>query len=285
MNHYYKLLSVVLVIAVLFVSGCSEQAQTQKDDGNITVAVSILPQAEFVEQIGGERVNTIVMIPPGASPATHEPTSGQLRDLSNALMYAKLGSGLPFEKSWMDKIRSVNDEMLIVNSSDSITIRNNDPHVWTSPENAKIMVGNIYEGLIQVDPENKDYYSQNKDKYMQRLDELDSYINNTLSEYKNQSFMVYHPTWGYFTQEYGLDMIPVESEGKEPSAKELQQLVDIAKEENISVIYVQEQFSTSSAESIANEVNGKVVTLDPLAKDYVSNLRNVSEMLAENFNQ
>ncbi|WP_292488034.1 metal ABC transporter solute-binding protein, Zn/Mn family [Methanohalobium sp.] len=285
MNHYYKLLSVLLVIAVLLVTGCSEQAQTQKDDGNITVAVSILPQAEFVEQIGGEKVNTIVMIPPGANPATHEPTSGQLRDLSNALMYAKLGSGLPFENSWMDKIRSVNDEMLIVNSSNGITIRNNDPHVWTSPENAKIMVENIYKGLIQVDPENKDYYSQNKDRYMQELDELDSYINNTLSEYENQSFIVYHPTWGYFAQEYGLDMIPVESEGKEPSAKELQQFIDIAKEKNISVIYVQEQFSTSSAESIANEVNGKVVTLDPLSKDYVSNLRNVSEVLAENFNQ
>ncbi|MFP4655179.1 MAG: metal ABC transporter solute-binding protein, Zn/Mn family [Methanohalobium sp.] len=282
MNYYYKPLSVVLIICVLFVSGCSEKSQTQKDDENITVAVSILPQAEFVKQVGGEKVNTIVMIPPGASPATHEPTSGQLRDLSNALMYAKLGSGLPFENSWMGKIRSVNDDMLIVNSSDGITIRNNDPHVWTTPENSKIMVENIYKGLVQVDPENKSYYSQNKDEYMQELDELDSYINNTLSGYENRSIMVYHPTWEYFAQEYGLDMIPVELEGKEPTAKELKRFVDVAKKKNISVIYVQEHFSKSSAESIAKEINGEVVSVNPLAKDYVTNLRNVTNVFAEN---
>lgn len=282
MKSHYKLLSAVFIICVLFVSGCTEQSQNQQNDNTITVAVSILPQAEFVKQVGGDKVESTVLIPPGASPATHEPTSEQLKDVSNAKMYAKVGSGLPFEKVWMDKLSSVNEEMLIVNSSDGITIRNNDPHVWTSPENAKIMVENIYNGLAKIDPENKDYYAQNKEEYLNELDKLDSDIENTLSGYENRSFLVYHPAWGYFAHEYGLNMIPVETEGKEPSAKELQQYIDIAKEKNISVIFIQKQFSKSTAESIAKEVDGEVVSVNPLAKDYVTNLREVTEIFAKN---
>ena len=157
-----------------------------------------------------------------------------------------------------------------------------DPHIWTSPANAKIMVEDIYEGLVQLDPENEAYYAQNRDAYLEELDALDARIREKLEGREERNFMVYHPSWGYFAAEYGLTMIPVEVEGKEPSAQDLAKLVDLAKEKKVKVIFVQTQFSPRSAEVVAQEIGGEVVAVDPLAKDYIANMDNVSDVFARN---
>lgn len=297
----YKILHVIiLLIAVVSGIACIENADPKTGQEKLIVVVSILPQADFVEQVGGDNVEVIVMIAPGASPATYEPTASQLKAISSATMYAKVGSGLLFEEVWLDKIKSVNPDMLLVDTSESITliameehhhneeisghngdIRGMDPHIWLSPANAKTIVQNICDSLIRIDPANKTYYEQNKEHYIHDLEVLDSEINESLSGFENRTFMVFHPSWGYFARDYNLTMIAVEVEGKEPSASDLEHLIETAKEKNIKVIFVQPQFSTKSAEVISKEIRGNVVHVDPLAKNYITNLRQVSNTIAQ----
>ena len=328
------LLAVFLSLGLVITSGCVDRQEASASEDKPVVAVSILPQAEFVEKIAGDQVRVLVMVPQGADPHTYEITSGQLRDLSKAQMYVKVGSGLDFENVWMDRLIAQNSGMLIVDSSSGIKLRTmgdhshvdedhdhdehdaedhdheeheaedhdheeheadednhthshthaagaKDPHIWTSPQEAKIMVNNIYAGLVQIDPDNKDLYMQNRDAYLAELDAVDAIIRETLAGKEGSSFIVYHPSWGYFADEYGLVEVSVEMEGKEPSAKDMQRLIDTAKEKNISVIFVQPGFSATSAKAIASEINAEVVAIDPLAKDYIDNLAKVSEAFAK----
>lgn len=243
------------------------------------IAVSILPQKEFVDSIGKDKVSVTVMIPPGASPATYEPSPGQLKDISRAKLYVRIGH-IPFEKTWMERIASANRDMLVVDSSKGIDIVGNDPHIWLSPALVKIQVKQIRDALIEVDPDNREYYIRNTDEYIRKLDDLDSDIRNNLSGIKNRKFMVFHPAWGYFARDYQLEQIPIEIEGKEPSASDLAGLVDTAKANNITVIFAEPQFNSESARVIAGEIGGTVAIIDPLAENYIANMYHVSETLA-----
>lgn len=315
-----KILPLLVLLTVglsLFASGCTspDDSQTNESTGQevgvagsnepVIVAVSVLPQAEFVEKVGGDKVKTVVIIPPGADPHTYEPSPKEIENISKASMYVTVGIDMPFEEVWIDRFESINSGTLIVNSSNGIKLRELaahdhheeegageleadeeetglDPHIWTSPANAKIMVENIYEGLAKIDPENKTYYAQNRDAYLKELDTLDARIREKLSGKTERNFMVYHPSWGYFAADYNLTMISVESEGKEPSAEDLAKLVDLAKEKHVKVIFIQPQTSKQSAQAVAEEIGGEVVAVDPLAKDYIANMDNVSDIFARN---
>jgi zinc transport system substrate-binding protein len=271
-------------------TSCAREAATT---GKLGVAVTILPQAEFVENIGGDKVDVTVMVPPGASPHTYEPTPSQMAELSRASMYAKVGSGVEFELTWMDKLIAQNKDMLVVDCSKGVQLQEMtagdedepagtmDPHIWMSPKNAQIMVRNIADGLIQVDPTNRDYYEQNRDAYIQKLEQLDGDIFNSLAPIKNRIFMVYHPAFGYFASEYGLTMLTVEAEGKEPTPVGLQHLIEQAQKYNIHVVFAEPQFNPQSARVIAEAIDGKVILIDALAKDYIENLRTLTEELAQ----
>ncbi|AKB80558.1 Zinc ABC transporter, periplasmic-binding protein ZnuA [Methanosarcina horonobensis HB-1 = JCM 15518] len=310
-----KIITVLLLLIVglsIFVSGCTDsgdlgnnestgqEAEMSETDEPILVAVSVVPQAEFVEKVGGDKVSTVVIIPPGADPHTYELSPKEVQEISKAGMFVTVGVGMPFEDVWIDRFETMNSGTLIVNCSEGLELRELeehhheeeeeehdeheelDPHIWTSPANAKIMVEEIYEGLVELDPENEAYYAQNRDAYLEELDALDARIREKLEGREGSNFMVYHPSWGYFAAEYGLNMISVEIEGKEPSAQDLTNLVDLAKEKNVKVIFVQSQFSTRSAEVLAQEIGGEVVAVDPLAKNYIENMDNVSDIFARN---
>ena len=270
-------LAVILVAAYVY----SGQVKVATDRPKLRAVVTIPPLAEFVEKVGGEKVNATVMVPPGANPHTYEPTPSQLKGVGLADMYVKVGSGIEFELAWMGKIVEMNKDMLIVDSSKGIRLLDGDPHIWLSPLNAKVQVENIYRGLAQVDPKNREYYAENRDHYLEELNSLDAYIRENLSEVSGRSFIVYHPNWGYFAREYGLEQIPIEYEGKEPSARDIASLVDMAKNLNIKVVFASPEFSAKTAEVLAKEIGGKVVFLTPLAKEYVENLRTVTEELAQ----
>ncbi len=277
-----KILTVlILLIAAFLGNGCIDQTEPQIDDERIVIIVSILPQADFLEHIGSDNVKVIVMIPPGANPATYEPTASQLKSASIAAMYVKVGSGLPFEEVWLDNICSANPDMLVVDTSEGVDLIQGDPHIWLSPRSVIIQVENIHRGLVQVDPENSEYYNRNKEGYIHDLELLDTDITESLSGFDGRNFMVFHPSWGYFARDYNLTMIAVEIEGKEPSAGDMAYLIETAKENNIKIIFVQPQFSTKSAEVIANEIEGSVVAVDPLPQDYITNLRIVSNTFAQ----
>ncbi len=248
----------------------------------IGVIVTILPFANFVEKVGKERVEVGVMVPPGASPHTYEPTPLQLKEISQAQLYVKVGSGIDFELAWMDKIRKVNRDMLICDSSQGIEIINHDPHIWLSPKNAKKIVQNICQALIQIDPLSQEYFKENAREFNSRLDELDKEIKIKLSKMNNKRFLSYHPSWTYFAKEYDLVQVAIEEEGKEPSATFLVSIIEQARASHISIILCSPQFNIKSAEVIAQEIGAQIITADPLARDYIKNLQNLTTVLGGN---
>ena len=292
-NCFTRTASAILILGLalmLVATSCTPEVDAEERTG---VAVTILPLADFVENIGGEKVAVTVMVPSGASPHTYEPTPSQMVILSKAKMYAKVGSGIEFELVWMDKLVAANKKMLVIDCSTGVQPQEIagehrhepgaiDPHIWMSPLNAKIMVQNICDGLVEVDPDNSAYYKQNRDIYLQKLAKLDQDIRNGLSGVANHTFMVYHPAFGYLAKDYNLTMLPVEEEGTEPTAAGLARLIKRAKEHHIKVVFPEPQFNPQSAKVIADAIDGKGVFINSLARDYIVNLRILlSELVQE----
>ena len=269
MNKAIPIISVLMMVLAVLVTSCTPKAESTEKVG---VVVTILPQAEFVESVGGEKVDVTIMVPTGQSPHTYAPTFSQLAAVKQAKMYAKVGSGVEFELVHMDRIIEANKDMLVVDCSQDIELMGKDPHIWLSPRNAKIMVENICNGLIQIDPENREYYTQNKNEYLVKLDELDEDIKSSLAGITNRSFMVFHPAWGYFAGDYNLMQIQVEVGGKTLSPKDLANLIQEAKEHNIKVIFASPQFDAKSAKAIAEAIDSRVAFVNPLARDYINNM-------------
>jgi zinc transport system substrate-binding protein len=261
----------------------------------IRVFVSILPQAYFVERVGGERVDVSVMVAPGYSPATYEPRPKQMAELNKARLYFRIG--VPFENLWIEPISKANLRMKVIDTRRGIALlpmkahynsdghegRHDygksikDPHIWLSLRLVKVQAQNICDALIETDPAHRAYYKNNLKAFQSNLDKLDAEITEVLKDLKIRKFMVFHPAWGYFARDYGLEQIPIEVEGKEPSAKALDDLIKNAKQERIKVIFVQRQFSTKNAETVARSIGARVVRIDPMAMDYLENMRKIAE--------
>ncbi|WP_092120121.1 metal ABC transporter solute-binding protein, Zn/Mn family [Desulfonatronum thiosulfatophilum] len=152
-----------------------------------------------------------------------------------------------------------------------------DTHIWLSPDLVRIQAGVILEALSALDSAHASVYEANFNSFMKDLDDLDADIRSTLSEKEGAAFMVFHPAWGYFARHYGLEQIPVEVEGKDPRAQDLQNLIQRAKAEQIRVVFVSPQFSARSAETIATAIDGEIIAIDPLAEDWMANMRLVAE--------
>jgi len=292
------LCAVAGTMILLMAAGCVQQQEVvvPADNGTtpLTVAVTILPQKQFVERIAGEHAHVIVLVPWGADPHTHEPTPKQLEDISQASVYFKVGSGIEFERAWMDKLSGVNPRMTVVDTSTGVQLISGDqvpdgseeqgsadPHIWLSPKNAKIVVENTYQGLARADPVHKAKYRANTDTYLGELDKLDADISDAISRKQIHTIMVYHPAWSYFARDYGILQIPIETDGKEPTPGGIESLIRQAKEDNISVIFASPEYSTKSADVIAKEIGGSVALVSPLEEDYLGNLRNVATAFAQ----
>lgn len=273
-----KVLSLSLL---LLLSACTMRAPstTSSSGGRIEVTVSIVPQRYFVERIGGDRVSVSVMVPPGFSPATYEPKPSQIKALRESEAYIRVG--VPFEDAWLERIAAANDDMLIVDQSQGIDrIGGTDPHIWLSPRLVKTQARTIGDGLVQIDPQNESLYRANLEAFLADLDELDAAIRESLAGTEGRKFMVFHPAWSYFARDYGLEMVPVEIGGSEPSAAEMADLVRTARENDIRVIFAQPEFNTRSAETIALEIGGRVLLISPLAPDWLDNLQRVADTFA-----
>ncbi len=269
-----------------------------KSEETLDLVVSIPPQEYFVKKITGDKAEVTVLVQPGSNPETYEPLPQQLKDVSQSDAYITLGVSL--ERGWLSKIASSNPNLVIINSGEGVELipmaehdhdhdhdhqhshgeDGLDPHIWLSPRLVKIQAQNIYEGLVELDPENQAEYQQNLNNFLAEIDQLDTQIRENLSGVANRKFIVFHPAWGYFALDYDLEQIPIEVGGVEPSAAQLGQLVNRAKTEDIRVIFAQNQFNTRSAETIAREIRGEVVFIDPLASNWSENLLEVSETFA-----
>jgi zinc transport system substrate-binding protein len=272
----------VLLSLPLFIPGCSGQ-QIETEDKMI-IAVSISPLEEFVEKIYGNGIDTLVLVPAGADPHTYEPRPSQLREVSEADMLVIVGSGLGFEITWLDKIASLNDDMVLVDCSKGIELietgeadtNGNDPHIWLSLDNAVMMTENIYDALADIDPDNSKKYLSNLLEYQESLKDLDKRIREQFDSMEVKKIIVLHPAWTYFAKDYGIEQIPIEVEGKEPTPANIKEIIDRAKKEDIKVIFASPEFSTRSAEVIADEIGAEVVLVSPVEKNYLANMEKVA---------
>jgi len=280
MRQFIRILITVCLIGSFF--RC-QPVNTPSD--KLSVTVSILPLKEFVEEIGGEKVAVDVMIPPGAFPHSYEPKPAQLRRLKNTAIFVKVGTPVEFEVNWMDKLIEINPHMQIIDASPGIELigseDHTDPHIWLSPKNAKIMVQSITRGLILADSTNSNYYLKNQENYLHRLDQMDQQISKVFSHKTKSDFIVLHPSWGYFARDYGLNQIGIEHEGKEPSARHLQLLIDEANQKEIAVVFIAPQDNPKNAFTLANEISANIQTIDPLDGNYIANLTHVAQLVSE----
>ena len=272
------------------------------------VFVSVVPQKFFVEKISGDTVDVEVMVQPGASPATYEPKPSQMRKL--AVSSAYFAVGVPFEAAWLNKIAGVNPKMLIVHTDDGIEklamaahlhdggreesepekgrIADGhdglDPHIWLAPRLVKKQLAVIRDTLSTLHPDQAAAYRRNYDSFIGEIDKLDADLRRILKMKRGMQFMVFHPSWGYFAKEYGLQQVAIEIEGKAPKPGQLRNLIKHAKEQNITVIFAQLQFSSKSARLIAREIGGEVILVDPLAEDWLQNMITVAEKFKKAIN-
>ena len=270
----------------------------------LRVFASVLPIKTFIEQIGGKHVDVQAMVRPGFNPHTYDPTPQQIIALADAELYVR--TGVPFEQAWMTRIRSANPKMQVLDARDGISLREleahdhhehghghdkaaahedhhhddahadeKDPHVWTNPALVRHMSGVIRDKLSELAPLHAEDFARNYDAFVAELNTLDRELHALLGPLPNRKFMVFHPAWGYFADAYGLTQIPIENEGKEPGARALAALIDQAKHDGIKVVFVQPQFDKRQARQVAKAIGGAVITADPLAADYLDNLRRV----------
>ena len=261
-----------------------------------TVTVSILPQKYFVEQIAKDFLHVNVMVAPGANQHTYEPKPAQMKELAKSDAYFSIGDG--FEKAWLPKFKSSNPKMLMVDTVKDIEKiamaehhhegetkdahqehedESLDPHVWLDPILVKTQAKNIYDALVILYPAQSAEFTKNYETFIASLDALDASIQTTLAEVKSRKFIVFHPSFGYFAKRYNLEQIAIEVSGKEPKPSELATIIKEAKEENAKVVFVAPQFSQKSAISIAKQINGKVLPIDPLAYAWSENLLSIAK--------
>ena len=155
-----------------------------------------------------------------------------------------------------------------------------DPHVWTSPRLVARMSVNIRDTLAELDPTHAADFARNQAAFAAELTSLDSEIRALLTDLPSRKFLVFHPAWGYFAQDYDLIQVPIEQGGKEPGPRALAALIDEARREGIRVVFVQPQSDPRFAARIAEAIGGQLIAIDPLAPDYLTNLREVARRIA-----
>jgi len=268
--------------------------QTSALSDRMSVFVSISPQQFFVQQIGKNRVKVQVMIQPGASPHIYEPKPRQMVALSKARLYFAIG--VEFEGVWLRKLSAANPDMQIVHTDaeikkipmsghnhretgheDSAHEQDGlDPHIWLSPPLVRKQAGVILKALQEQDPAGKPYYVTNYQKFIKEIDLLHNRLLGIFASVPKTQFMVFHPSWGYFAEAYGLRQLPIEMEGKQPKPARLREIIKYCRDHKIKVIFVQPQFSKRNANLIAREIDGQVISVDPLSSDWLRNLQMVA---------
>lgn len=298
-------LGLTLLLSMALVTGCRFTSPTTTDDETLQVIVSIPPQAYFVDRIGGDVVTVTTMVPAGAEPHTYEPKPDQLKAVSQADVYFRVQ--IDFEDAWMERFLAGNPQLQVVDttkdvkrlplpaslkvdheSAPALTVDGTglvDPHVWLSPTRVKVQAETIAATLSQLDPEQASEFRANLTEFLKDTDRLDRDIQETLQDVENRQFIVFHPAWGYFASDYDLQMLPIEVGGQEPSAAELAELIGLARREQIRVVFASPQFNQQDAKTIAKEIGGEVLLIDPLAYDWLNNLQQVAETLAKGLHQ
>ena len=275
---------ITLLIAILC-GGCTSRRPA---DGE-PLYVSILPLRSLGQGIVGDDFDIEVLVPPGASPETFEPTPRQFVGLNKARMVFNVGL-IDFETMLLAKIE---DQAKVVNLSRGIELiagtcshgshghthtHGIDPHVWTSPRALQKMAENAYEAIREAYPDSVKYET-NYRLLQQELKALDERTAARIAASDVEYFIIYHPALTYYARDYGLRQIAIEADGKEPSAKQLTQLIRQAREDGVRRILYQSQFPASAVEVIARDIDAEYAEVDPLREDVIANIEEITGII------
>ncbi|MFA6864448.1 MAG: zinc ABC transporter substrate-binding protein [Sphaerochaetaceae bacterium] len=278
----FTLLAVALAVSIssVFASGSTE-AQSKP-----LIAVTILPEQTFVEKVVGDKMDIITLVGKGASPENYELTPKERAQFESSKLYFTIG--VPTEEITILPYVSENTE--IVSLQDRVDEKystimmgpTRNPHIWLSPKRSITMVTEIAEEVSKIDEKNKDYYMANAESYIKELEQLDEYLSSYFSDLERREFIVYHTAFDYFAEDYNLKVDIIEIEGKETTAKELAALIENAKEAGIKNVFYQAEIADSQSATIAKELGGRAIQLDPLSPDYIENLKETAKLIKEN---
>ena len=197
----------------------------------------------------------------------------------DADIYFRVGKEFKLESILLDKLKSNINK--IVDCSENINIIDRDPHFWLSTENAKIITQTITDSLSFYYPQHKNYFNNNKSQFFNEIDSAVSIIKNVLEKKQEKTLFVYHPAWRYFVEEFGLIQIAIEREGKHPTAGDLKGFVESAKDKGANCIFFDPHFDTTAVSTVANPLNIKIVSINPLPENYTENLFDIANKLNE----
>jgi zinc transport system substrate-binding protein len=279
---------------------CRPATPATTADGKLRVCVSILPQAYFVERIGGEHVDVQVLVGPGQSPHTYEASPQQMTWLSKADLFVTLG--MPLEQRLLERLSGQRRELRVADATEGLTFllaecehghdhgdghdhgaHERDPHVWLDPQRVRQMAANICRALVELDPQRRETYERNLGAFRADLDDVDARLRQRLAPYRGRAFFVFHAAYGYFAERYGLKQLAVEVAGKEPTPRELVDLVERVRESGVKAILLEPQYPRTTAEALAREVGAEVLIVDDLARDYLANLLDLADKLEHAF--
>jgi len=283
--------------------------------GTVDVSVGIPPLAYLVERIGGERVSVSTLVVSGQDPHTFEPTPRQVMSLTSADVYFSVG--LPFEERLLHKIAGSGSRLVVVDTAQGIECEprdassegdisadehgspdadhvddeaddihdahgaHDDPHIWLSPAHLMVQARTIADALTTLDPVHAAEYERNLLNLLDDIAEVDRSIRAELQQWRGREFLIYHSALSHFAETYGLVEISIETDGKSPGARALENIIERARAGRIRTVFVQPQFDSSVAQLIAEALGADVVSLDPLEKDILSNLRSIAASLAD----
>ena len=286
------LLVATLLIAIIWGYGKIKIASERHNrEARTTILVATEPCAYLVERVVGDRACVEALAPKGKSPETFAPQPAQIERLVDSKLFFTVG--LPIEERFLKNVGELAPDVKIVDltagieplqSEDRDHDGDVDPHIWTSPANAMIMVEQIADSLVELDPEGADAYRQNADALLAELTALQASTREKLAPYENRFFVVFHPAYGYFAREFHLRQLAVEVDGKSPRPKDLEALVEQAKsEDGVDAVIVQPEFDRAAAQVVADAIGANVIVHSPLEKDYFANIEALTNAILTSF--
>ncbi|MCK5154235.1 MAG: zinc ABC transporter substrate-binding protein, partial [Spirochaetales bacterium] len=247
----------------------------------------------------GKYIDVEVMVKQGQNPATYEPTPIQIARLGNASAFFSIG--VPFEHSFLKQIRSNLPNLNLVDTSEGIVKRKIsahsheedsesenhsiseqlDPHIWMSPVLVQKQALTILETLKNLNPGNSAYFTENYNQFISDLKAVHLELIEVLADLKGSTLFVYHPSFGYFADLYGLNQLAIEEAGKEPSPRILEKIIKQIITDNVKIIFVQPEFQSSSIKVLTEATGAAVISVNPLSYNYLENLRYIANILGK----
>jgi zinc transport system substrate-binding protein len=294
-NKMKRITQTAILLAIALFVACHFQKPKNNGGGQV-ITVSILPLETFVKKIAGNDFEVNVLLPPGASPADFTLVPSQMKDIARSDVWFRIGY-IGFEYSWKDKIAQANRHMKVVDLSEGLDLiysedegtsvqrsgQGINPHTWLSPPLVKQMAERMTRELSLLKPEKANVYKKNYEQFVQEIEQLDQKIRNSLKDYQGRQFIMFHPSLSYYAREYGLIQHSLEPGGKEPTPQRMAELTGLAREEGISIIYIQSDLDKEQARVFAEEINGEIVEMWPLNPAWAENLIEITQMLTGHF--